>query len=114
MVNADHSTRGSALTMRGVQKQRPSLWVLRSAMQNMSVPTLIVAGDEDDPCLEPAIMMKRAIATAGLAVIPRSGHTINLEEPGEFNRIAYDFVTAVEAGRWAPRDSRATFQATRK
>jgi pimeloyl-ACP methyl ester carboxylesterase len=107
---ADHSTRGSALTMRGVQKQRPSLWSLRGAMQNMSVPTHIVAGDEDDPCLEPALMMKRAIATAGLAVIPRTGHAINLEEPDEFNRIAYGLVTTVEAGRWSPRDSRAVFR----
>ena len=107
---ASHSTRGSALTMRGVQKQRPSLWSLRDAMRNMSVPTLIVAGDEDDPCLEPGLMMKRTIATAGLAVIPRSGHAINLEEPDEFNRIAYDFITAVETGRWSPRDHRAAFR----
>ncbi len=107
---ASHSTRGSALTMRGVQKQRPSLWSLRDPMRNMSVPTLIVAGDEDDPCLEPGLLMKRTIATAGLAVIPRSGHTINLEEPDEFNRIAYDFITAVETGRWSPRDHRAAFR----
>jgi pimeloyl-ACP methyl ester carboxylesterase len=110
---ADHSTRGSVLTMRGVQKQRPSLWTLRGAMRDMNVPTLIVTGDEDDPCLEPALMMKRAIATAGLAVIPRCGHTINLEEPDEFNRIAYGFITAVEAGRWSPRDPRAVFRSTR-
>jgi pimeloyl-ACP methyl ester carboxylesterase len=107
---AGHSTRGSALTMRGVQKQRPSLWSLRDAMRKMSVPTLIVTGDEDDPCLEPGLMMKRTIATAGLAVIPRSGHAINLEEPDEFNRIAYDFITAVETGRWSPRDHRAVFR----
>lgn len=107
---ASHSTRGSALTMRGVQKQRPSLWSLRDAMRNMSIPTLIVAGDEDDPCLEPGLMMKRSIATSGLAVIPRSGHAINLEEPDEFNRMAYDFITAVETGRWSPRDHRAAFR----
>lgn len=106
---AGHSTRGSALTMRGVQKQRPSLWSLRDAMRNMSVPTLIVAGDEDDPCLEPGLMMKRTIATAGLTVIPRSGHAVNLEEPDEFNRLAYGFITAVETGRWSPRDPRAVF-----
>lgn len=104
-----HSMRGSALTMRGVQKQRPSLWSLRDAMQNMSVPTLIVAGDEDDPCLEPGLMMKRMIATAGYTVIPRSGHVVNLEEPDEFNRIAYGFITAVETGRWSPRDPHAVF-----
>lgn len=106
---AEHSTRGSALTMRGVQKQRPSLWSLRDAMRNMSVPTLIVAGDEDDPCLEPSLMMKRTIATAGLTLFPRCGHTINLEEPDEFNRLVYRFITAVETGRWSPRDPRAVF-----
>ena len=110
---ADHSTRGSALTMRGVQKQRPSLWTLRGSMRNMSVPTLIMTGDEDEPCLEPALMMKRTIATAGLAVIPRSGHAINLEEPDEFNRLAYGFITATETGRWSPRDPRAVFPSTR-
>jgi pimeloyl-ACP methyl ester carboxylesterase len=110
---AEHSTLGSALTMRGVQKQRPSLWSLREAMQSMSVPTLIVAGDEDEPCHEPALMMKRAIATAALAVIPRCGHTINLEESDEFNRMAHGFVTAVEAGRWSARDPRAVFPPAR-
>jgi pimeloyl-ACP methyl ester carboxylesterase len=107
---AGHSTRGSALTMRGVQKQRPSLWSLRDAMRKMTVPSLIMVGDEDDPCLEAGLMMKRTIATAGLAVLPRSGHAINLEEPDEFNRSAYGFVTAVETGRWAPRDHRAAFR----
>jgi pimeloyl-ACP methyl ester carboxylesterase len=111
---ADHSTRGSALTMRGVQKRRPSLWSLQDSMRNMSVPTLIMAGDEDEPCLEPALMMKRTIATAGLAVVPRSGHTINLEEPDEFNRLAYAFITAAETGRWSPRDPRAVFPPTLK
>ena len=110
---ADHSTQGSALTMRGVQKQRPSLWSLRDAMRTMSVPTLIVAGDEDDPCLEPGLMMKRTIATAGLAVIPRTGHAVNLEEPDEFNRIVYSFITAVDTGRWSPRDHRAVFPSVR-
>jgi pimeloyl-ACP methyl ester carboxylesterase len=107
---ASHSTRGSALTMRGVQKQRPSLWSLRDAMRKMTVPSLIMMGDEDDPCLEPGLMMKRTIATAGLAVLPRSGHAINLEEPDEFNRIAYGFITAVETERWGPRDHRAAFR----
>jgi|SRR5579859_1073761 len=111
---ADHSTRGSALTMRGVQERRPSLWSLRGSMRNMSVPTLIMAGDEDEPCLEPALMMKRTIVTAGLAVIPRSGHAINLEEPDEFNRLAYGFITAAETGRWTPRDPRAVFPPTRE
>ncbi len=68
------------------------------------MPTLIVTGDEDEPCLEPALFMKRTIPTAGLVVIPKSGHTINLEEPATFNRQVNDFLTAVEAGKWGPRN----------
>jgi hypothetical protein len=63
-----------------------------------------MTGDEDEPCLEPAIFMKRKIRTAGLVVIPKSGHAINLEEPDLFNRAVLDFLTAVDAGRWPRRD----------
>jgi hypothetical protein len=48
--------------------------------------------------------MKRCISTAGLVVLPKSGHTINLEEPDAFNRAVSDFLTAVEAGKWRPRN----------
>jgi pimeloyl-ACP methyl ester carboxylesterase len=108
---AEHSTRGSALTMRGVQRKRPSLWELEDQMRQMTVPTLVVTGDEDTPCLEPALLMKRSIPAAGLAVMPRTGHAVNLEEPDEFNRIVYDFITAVEMGRWSPRDPRSVSSA---
>ena len=98
------SAKGHALTMRGVQMMRESIYELGDRMARLTVPTLIVTGDEDEPCLEPALYMKRTIATAGLLVIPRSGHAVNLEEPDLFNRQVLDFVTAVEAGRWAPRN----------
>ena len=67
-------------------------------------PTLIMTGDEDDPCLEPAIFMKRKIRSSGLVVIPKAGHTINLEDPDLFNRALLDFLTAVDAGRWPLRN----------
>jgi pimeloyl-ACP methyl ester carboxylesterase len=105
---AEHSTPGSALTMRGVQGRRPSLYELVEGMQALRVPTLIVTGDEDDPCLEPALLLKRSISTSALVVIPSSGHTINLEEPEEFNRILFDFLSAVDIGAWRSRDPRST------
>jgi pimeloyl-ACP methyl ester carboxylesterase len=73
-------------------------------LRRLAVPTLIVTGDEDEPCLEPALFLKRAIPTAGLWVIPKSGHTVNLEEPDAFNRAVQDFLTAVEAGGWGRRN----------
>ena len=104
---AEHAPRGKALTMRGVQMKRPSLYELTDAMKQLSVPTLIITGDEDDPCLEPGLLMKRHIRTAGLVMLPWSGHTINIEEPEAFNRALHDFFLRVDEGRVAPRDPRS-------
>jgi pimeloyl-ACP methyl ester carboxylesterase len=101
---ASGSARGHANTMRGVQRRRPSIFELETKLEQLEVPTLIMTGDEDEPCLEPAIFMKRKIRSAGLIVIPNSGHAINLEEPDCFNRAVLDFLTAVDAGRWPRRD----------
>jgi pimeloyl-ACP methyl ester carboxylesterase len=102
------SAPGHALTLRGVQMLRPSIFDLGDRMAKLDVPTLIMTGDEDEPCLEPGLLMKRSITTSGLVVIPNSGHTINLEEPDLFNRICDSFFHQVESGRWSPRDKRAS------
>ena len=101
---AAQSALGHGLTMRGVQLTRPSVYELEADLERLTVPTLIVTGDEDEPCLEPGLFMKRKIRSSGLVVIPKAGHTINLEEPEAFNRVILDFLTAVEAGRWSPRN----------
>jgi len=93
-----------ANTMRGVQRRRPSIFELEDKLTKLEVPTLIMTGDEDEPCLEPALFMKRKIRGAGLVVIPNTGHAINLEEPDLFNRAVLDFLTAVDSGRWPRRD----------
>jgi len=104
---SEHSAAGSANTILGCQKERPSLYDLTAEMKALTVPTLILTGDEDWPCLAPSILMKHNIANAGLAVIPNCGHAINLEEPDEFNRLVEGFISRAESGRWPPRDSRA-------
>ncbi len=103
----EHSALGSANTQLGVQAQRPSLYDLLDKMRAMTVPTLILTGDEDWPCLTPSLLMKREIPSAALAVMPNCGHTINLEDPDLFNQIVGDFIVQVEAGRWPKRDPRA-------
>jgi pimeloyl-ACP methyl ester carboxylesterase len=97
-----HSPQGSAHTMRGVQAGRPPIFEWQNEMQRLQVPTLVLVGDEDTPCIEPSLFMKRNIASSGLAFFPRSGHAINLEEPELFNRLCADFLAAVEAGKWGP------------
>ena len=104
---AEHSARGAANTLRGVQKRRPLLYQLVDGMKGIALPVLVMTGDEDEPCLEAGLLMKRSIPGAGLVVLARSGHAINLEEPDAFNRAVADFIAAVDAGGWAPRDPRA-------
>ena len=100
-----HSSLGSALTFNGVQGKRPPVFALEDQMRLMSVPTLIMLGDEDEPCIEPSIFMKRCIPTSGLVMFPQAGHAINLEDPDLFNRSLQDFLTAVETGTWATREA---------
>jgi pimeloyl-ACP methyl ester carboxylesterase len=104
----EHSAKGSAFTFLGVQGKRPSLTDLEDQLKKMSLPVLIVLGDEDEPGIEGNLFLKRNIPRAGLEVYPRSGHVVNLEEPERFNRSVLDFITAVDAGRWEARDPRST------
>jgi pimeloyl-ACP methyl ester carboxylesterase len=104
---ATHSDIGAANTMRGVQARRPSLYDLADKIAAMTVPALVMVGDEDDHCLQPGIFLKKTLPAAGLAILPKTGHTLNLEEPELFNNLLREFIAMVEAGRWLPRDSRA-------
>jgi pimeloyl-ACP methyl ester carboxylesterase len=108
----EHSALGSALTMRGVQAARPSLYRMRDELAQVRTPVLLVVGDEDEGCLETALMLKRTVSASGLAILPRTGHTANLEEPDVFNEVVDRFLAAVERGGWRPRDPRSLSTST--
>ncbi|MFQ5898143.1 MAG: alpha/beta fold hydrolase [Candidatus Methylomirabilia bacterium] len=96
----DHSARGSAHILRGVQLKRKTIFELEAALGTIPVPTLIIVGDEDEPCIVPALFMKRHIPHSGLLMLPTSGHTTNIEEPSLFNLHVSQFLAAIEEGRW--------------
>lgn len=102
-----HDSLGAANTMRGVQMRRPSLYDLEAEFRAMQAPLLVMTGDEDDHCIQPGLYLKRVVPRCGIAVFPKSGHTLNLEEPELFNRLLAEFIAQVEAGRWRARDPRA-------
>ena len=77
-------------------------------MHRLTVPPLILAGDEDWPCLLPGILMKQNIRSAAFSLMANCGHTINLEAPDEFNHVLGEFLAQVDSGRWPMRDPRAT------
>jgi pimeloyl-ACP methyl ester carboxylesterase len=107
---AEHSAKGAANTQLGVQRERPSIFDLEEKLAASRVPMLVVTGDEDWPCLLPGVFIKRTCPTAGLLVVPNSGHAVNIEEPGAFNAALADFLAQVDAGRWPVRDPRAISQ----
>ena len=103
----EHSPRGSANTLRGVQGRRPSLYDLEAELAAVTVPTLLINGDEDEPCLDANLWLKRVMPASGLVILPRTGHASNLEEPDAFNHAAQEFFSTAEQGRWTLRDPRS-------
>ncbi|MBI5909210.1 MAG: alpha/beta hydrolase [Betaproteobacteria bacterium] len=103
-----HSAQGSALTLKGYQALRPSLGEFKGQMAQCTVPTLIISGDEDEPCLDASLMLKRHMLSAGLVFMPQTGHACNLEEPELFNMMCEKFFHQVESGQYRMRDPRAT------
>jgi pimeloyl-ACP methyl ester carboxylesterase len=97
---AEHSALGHAMTMYNLQLKRPTLWEMEEELKRFSVPLLVVVGDEDFPCLDGSLFLKRTVPTAALMVVPRSGHTITSEEPAIFNEALADLFSATESGTW--------------
>lgn len=97
---ADHSATGLSLTMSQVQGRRPTLWDLQEPLSRLAVPLLVIVGDEDDPCLDGSLFLKRTAPMAALVVLARSGHTLTLEEPAAVNAALADLFRAVADGAW--------------
>ena len=92
-ILGEHDPVGAALTMRGVQASRPSLYDLTDELARLAVPVLLVVGDSDVEALDATSMLHRTIPDAGLAVLPRAGHLTNLEHPEVFTALVVDALT---------------------
>ncbi len=104
---SEHSPLGTALTLAHFQARRPPLSDFEQQLRELDVPVLLAVGDEDDPVIEVNLFLKRTLPRAGLWMQPKTGHGINLEEPGEYNRRVADFISSVERGAWHRRDPRS-------
>jgi pimeloyl-ACP methyl ester carboxylesterase len=97
---AEHSPLGSAMTLRNYQQKRPTVYELEAQLKALSVPTLIMVGDEDASCVRPSLFLRSSITNSGLLMMRRTGHAMNMEEPAAFNAAIQDFFGAVERGGW--------------
>jgi pimeloyl-ACP methyl ester carboxylesterase len=103
----EHSAHAAARTLRRVQAGRAALEGMDAALSGVDLPVLLLVGDEDEPCLDVNLWMKRRMRSARLAVLPGSGHVLNIEEPALFNGLVEHFIGEVERGTWQRRDPRA-------
>lgn len=100
---AEHDPVGAANTLAEVQAKRPGLHDFASQLETLEVPVLILAGDEDEPCLDVSLWLKRQMPYSALKLYPRSGHLINLEDPDQFHRDIVQFHDTIADGRWEKR-----------
>jgi pimeloyl-ACP methyl ester carboxylesterase len=93
-----HSPEGMARTCRNYQGRRPSLKDSEAEFRGLEVPTLIVCGAEDAPCVETSAWLKRILPKAHLWLEPGAGHCPNLEIPDKFNPRLGRFLAEVSRG----------------
>lgn len=98
------SARGRALTMIGVQGRREPFFARTAELEKIRDPMLVIVGDEDDSTIGLGLHLKRHVPRCGLMMFPKTGHTINLEEPAGFNHALEQFIHSVERGRWNERN----------
>jgi pimeloyl-ACP methyl ester carboxylesterase len=103
----EHDAKAAARTLRQIQARRPSFYDLEAELKAVKVPVLLLVGDEDEPCLDVDLWLKRLMPTSRLGVLPAAGHAINLEEPALFNQLVERFLSDVDRGTWRPRDPRS-------
>jgi pimeloyl-ACP methyl ester carboxylesterase len=75
----------AALTMRGVQQRRPSLYTHAQRLRALQIPMLVLAGAEDPSCVKAGEFLRDTMPGARLVVFEQTGHAIPLEEPERFN-----------------------------
>jgi 3-oxoadipate enol-lactonase len=84
-----NSAAGIVKACHGLASRRDSTLIL----QQIRIPTLIMAGSEDAIVpRDQADTMRQEIANSQLSVIEKSGHLINLEQPDDFGNAALNFL----------------------
>jgi pimeloyl-ACP methyl ester carboxylesterase len=87
-----HRARGLLHTAREVLTKRPRVYSLAPALRTLRVPTLLIVGEHDQPCLAVHRFMAETIPGAQHVVIPGTGHLTNLEAPDAFNTALRTFL----------------------
>jgi pimeloyl-ACP methyl ester carboxylesterase len=108
-----HPARGIAHTAREVLVKRPRIYALAPRLSDLAVPTLLVVGEHDEPCVKVHRFMSEVIPGARHLVVPGVGHLTNLEAPAAFNRAVTSFLRAAARERMRTRPDRQRLRRSR-
>jgi len=87
-----HRAHGIAYTAREVLAKRPTIYALEARLRQLEVPTLLIVGEHDEPCVAVHRFMAEPIPGARHVVIPDVGHLSNLEASEAFNEAVLAFL----------------------
>jgi len=93
-----HRARGLAHTLRGVLARRPTIYSLEPKLRQLRIPTLLIVGEHDEPCVKVHRFMGDVIAGSEHVIIKGVGHMTNLEDPTTFNAAVSEFLNQIYRG----------------
>ena len=92
MVPTNHkSAQGLALAARGILAQKDARIIL--SLPDITVPTLVLAGEKDRPFLAATDYMDYKIPNTTKVMIPNAGHSANIDQPQAFNEAVVRFIS---------------------
>ena len=87
------SAAGLARAARGTLVQRDAQ--VAESLGDIRVPTLVLAGEQDEPFLAATDYMASRIPNATKVLVPGAGHAVNIEQPPAFNREVQSFLSSL-------------------
>jgi pimeloyl-ACP methyl ester carboxylesterase len=68
------------------------------SLRSLSMPTLVITGEQDRPIVKPSMAMAEAIPGAELVVIPEAGHSPQFENPDAWWNALSTFLSGLARG----------------
>src|SRR5215510_1849558 len=93
---------GIGLTALHTLASRLPVYALKERLESLRIPTLVVYGERDAPCVESSEFLAGTIPGARLWRVPGGSHFVNLDTTDEFNATVGAFLREHGADRRAP------------
>lgn len=91
----EHKDHGIANHLSAFLAPLPELEERSEELQQLKLPTLIIAGSKDLPCVASARLLAKYIPNSEIAIISNAGHLVNIEGKEMFNEKLRQFLKKI-------------------